>query len=181
MISLAIIPDLFQSSIIVPILKKATLDPNIPTNYRPIAISSIHTKLVEYSLMPEDTASENQFGFRKDRGTSCAISLLNDTAAYTKTRGSPLYVCSLDAEKCFDSIWHSGLFYKLINTMPDIQWLFLYNWYSNSYVHVRWGNKLSNRFKITKGMKQGSILSPQMFNKFINDILTKLKSMDPGV
>ena len=43
MISLAIIPDLFQSSIIVPILKKATLDPNIPTNYRPIAISSIHT------------------------------------------------------------------------------------------------------------------------------------------
>ena len=181
MISLAIIPDLFQNSIIVPILKKTTLDPNIPTNYRPIAISSIHTKLVEYSLMPEDTASENQFGFRKDRGTACAISLLNDTAAYTKTRGSPLYVCSLDAEKCFDSIWHSGLFYKLINTMPDIQWLFLYNWYNNSYVQVRWGNKLSNRFKITKGMKQGSILSPQMFNKFINDLLTKLKSMDTGV
>merc|ERR1711888_234845 len=45
---------------------------------------------------------------------------LNDTAAFTKTRGSPLYVCCLDAEKCFDSIWHSGLFYKLINTMPDI-------------------------------------------------------------
>ena len=181
MISLAIIPDLFQSSIIVPILKKATLDPNIPTNYRPIAISSIHTKLVEYSLMPQDTASENQFGFRKDRGTSCAISLLNDTAAYTKTRGSPLYVCSLDAEKCFDSIWHSGLFYKLINIIPDVQWLFLYNWYNNSYVQVRWDNKLSNSFKITKGMKQGSILSPQMFNKFINDLLTKLKSMDTGV
>ena len=68
MISFAIIPDLFQSSIIVPILKKATLDPNIPTNYRPIAISSIHTKLVEYSLMPVDTASENQFGFKKDCG-----------------------------------------------------------------------------------------------------------------
>ena len=30
-------------------------------------------------------------------------------------------------------------------------------------------------------MKQGSILSPQMFNKFINDLLTKLKSMDTGV
>ena len=46
---------------------------------------------------------------------------------------------------------------------------------------MRWGNKLSNKFKITKGMKQGSILSPQMFNKFINDLLTKLKSMDTGV
>ena len=30
-------------------------------------------------------------------------------------------------------------------------------------------------------MKQGSILSPQMFNKFINDLLTKLKSMNTGV
>ena len=30
-------------------------------------------------------------------------------------------------------------------------------------------------------MKQGSILSPQMFDKFINDLLTKLKSMDTGV
>ena len=70
---------------------------------------------------------------------------------------------------------------KLINIIPDVQWLFLYNWYSNSYVQVRWDNKLSNSFKITKGMKQGSILSPQMLNKFINDLLTKLKSMDTGV
>ena len=30
-------------------------------------------------------------------------------------------------------------------------------------------------------MKQGSILSPQMFNKFINDLLIKLKSMSTGV
>ena len=72
MISLAIIPDIFQNSLIVPIIKKATLDPNVPNNYRPIAISSIHTKLVEYSLMPEDIASENQFSFRKNCGTSCA-------------------------------------------------------------------------------------------------------------
>ena len=50
--------------------KKSTLDPNIPTNYRPITHSSIHTKLVEYNLMPEDTVNENQFGFRKGRGTT---------------------------------------------------------------------------------------------------------------
>ena len=42
---MAIIPDPFQNSIIVQILKKATLDPNILTNYRPIAISSIHPNL----------------------------------------------------------------------------------------------------------------------------------------
>ena len=74
--------------------------------------------------MPEDTANENQFGFKKGRGTAFAISLLNDTAAYTKSHGTPLYVCSLDAEKGFDSIWYPGLFYKLINTIPNTHWLF---------------------------------------------------------
>ena len=111
----------------MPILKNSTLEPNIPNNYRPISLSSVHTKLVEYNLMPEDTDSENLFAFRKGRGTTFATSLLNDTAAYTKARGSPLYVCSLDAEKCFDSIWHPGLFYKLIDIIPNAHWLFLYN------------------------------------------------------
>ena len=106
MISLAIIPDIFQNCIIVPILKKATLDSNVPTNYRPIALSSIHTKLVEYLIMPVDQANKSQFGFRKGRGTLFATSLMNDIASYTIAKGSSLYVCSLDAEKCFDSIWH---------------------------------------------------------------------------
>ena len=82
----------------MPILKNATFDPNIPINYRPIALSSIHTKLVEEALMPEDKASGNQFGFRKGRGTMFATSLLNDISAYTMAHGLPLYVCSLNAE-----------------------------------------------------------------------------------
>ena len=131
--------------------------------------------------MPEDTVSECQFGFRKGRGTMFATSLLNDAAAYSNSHGSALYVCSLDAEKCFDSIWHSGLFYKLMNIIPDLQWLFLYNWYTNSYGQVRWMSQLSDGFKITKGMKQGSILSPRIFNIFINDLLIHLKSLNHGI
>ena len=83
-ITSAVIPDLFKNSIIIPILKKPTLDPDNPTNYRPISLSSIHTKLIENTLLPEDTVSGCQFGFRKGRGTMFATSLLNDLAAYTK-------------------------------------------------------------------------------------------------
>ena len=39
--------------------------------------------------------------------------LLNDVMCYCNHTNSPFYVCSLDADKCFDSIWHPALFYKL--------------------------------------------------------------------
>ena len=130
--------------------------------------------------MPAHNANKHQFGFRKGRGTLFATSLLNDIASYSIEHGSALFVCSLDAEKCFDSIWHAGLFYKLMGVIPDTHWLFMYNWYSNSYAQVRWGNKLSNIFNVRKGMKQGSILSPRLFNIFINDLLIKLQSEKSG-
>ena len=64
-ITTSTVPDIFAVGIIVPILKKATLCPNDPNNYRPITLSSVHSKIVELSLIPQDTAAETQFGFRK--------------------------------------------------------------------------------------------------------------------
>ena len=46
-LSRACVPTLFTTGLIVPILKKSTLNPNIAHNYRPITLSSIHTKMVE--------------------------------------------------------------------------------------------------------------------------------------
>ena len=68
-----------------------------------------------------------------------------------------------------------------MHIIPDAQWLVLHNWYAESYAQVRWENKLSIQFHITKVMKQGSILSPLLFNIFINDLLLKLKPMNSGV
>ena len=40
-ISLAIIPEIFQNRLIVPIIKNATIDPMIPNNYRPIGLLAV--------------------------------------------------------------------------------------------------------------------------------------------
>ena len=114
MISTSTVPDIFEVGIIVPIIKKATLCSNDPSNYRPITLSSVHSKIVERSLLPEDTAADTQFGFRKGRGTTTAVSLAHDAVKYMNNNGSTVYVCSLDAHKCFDSIRHNRLFHKLI-------------------------------------------------------------------
>ena len=63
--------------------------------------------------MPTPVISRNQLGFRADRGASFGISFLHDIVEVFKQDKSPVFVCSLDAQKCFDSIWHDGLFISL--------------------------------------------------------------------
>ena len=63
--------------------------------------------------MPDETADLTQFGFRKVRGTTTADSLAHNIVKYMNNIDTPDYICSLEAEKCFDSIWHDGLFHKV--------------------------------------------------------------------
>ena len=42
-----IVPTVLQTGVIVPILKKPTLNPNDPANFRPITVCSIYSKVIE--------------------------------------------------------------------------------------------------------------------------------------
>ena len=121
-----VVPDVFLVGIIVPILKKSTLNPDAAENYRPIMLSSVHAKLVELFMIPEDNVSDVQLGFRKKRSSSFGCAFLHDLASYYSSKHSPLYICALDAQKCFDSVWHDGLLFKLLDVLPISYWMQLF-------------------------------------------------------
>ena len=125
------IPTIFNFGVIIPILKKATLDPNVLDSYCPITLSSTCAKISEEFLIPDDNVSRDQYGFRAGRDTSMACNLIHDIMAHFKQQDSLLFVSSLDAAKCFDRVWHDGLFYKFTGKISKCFWLFLHTWYKN--------------------------------------------------
>ena len=177
------VPDVLQIGIIVPILKKSTLPSNDYNNFRPINLSTVHAKLVELIILPMVNLDigGNQYGYQTGKGTEFCCALLNDSVAYFNEDGSAVYMCTLDAVKCFDNMWHEGLFYKLMSRMSIIYWRLLFNWYKSMRATIRLNNEFSQFLNITKGTRQGSVLSPHLFNVFIDDLMRDLEGCPYGL
>ena len=76
---------------------------------------------------------------------------------------------------------HSALLYKLRDKIPTNQWLIMYRWYSRLKASVRMNGAYSNMFNITRGTRQGSVLSPRFFCIFLDSLLVDLECSNAGV
>ena len=49
-------------------------------------------------------------------------------------------------------------------------------WYSHLQCAVLWKGVLGNIFNITRGVRQGGVLSPFLFSIYMNELIRKLRS-----
>ena len=174
-------PIQWSKSIIVPIFKKG--DTNNPDNYRGVALTSIVSKvytgilnrrLVQWAEL-EKKIVEEQAGFRANYSTIDHIFTLYSLVEKFLSRHSKLYVAFIDFRKAFDSVDRDLLWYvmrkvgvhgKLYRALRGI--------YNTVTACVRDKGNYSKYFPCPKGVKQGCLLSPQMFCFFINELATEV-------
>ena len=108
-----------------------------------------------------------QAGFKKGRGTRDQIA--NICWIIEKARGfqKNIYFCFIDYAKAFDCVDHNKL-WKIPKEMgiPDHLTCLLRNMYSGQEATVRTGHGTTDWFQIGKGIRQGCILSPYLFNLY---------------
>ena len=87
----------------------------------------------------------------------------------------------IDASKAFDRVHHFKLFNKLkLRGVPSSLVRILAYWYANQSMRVRWGNILSTPFNVGNGVRQGGILSPALFNIYMDDLSRQLGGCSTG-
>ena len=113
-----------------------------------------------------------QAGFRKGRGTRDQIVNIRWNLEKAGEFQKNIYFCVIDYAKTFDCVDHNKL-WKILKEMgmPDHLTCLLRNLYAGQEATVRTGHKTMDWFQIWKGVRQGYILSPWLFNLYAEYIM----------
>ncbi|MBJ5505526.1 reverse transcriptase family protein, partial [Salmonella enterica subsp. enterica serovar Derby] len=158
-------------------------DPAIPSNYRPIALTSCLCKLLErmvnarlmWFLETNKILSPHQCGFRRHRSSIDHLLRLETSIREAFVRRQHLVSVFFDLEKAYDRAWRYGILRDLHGcglrgNLP----LFIEGFLQNRRFRVRVGSTLSSYFPQEEGVPQGSVLSVTLFILRINDIFRQL-------
>ncbi len=171
-------PTKWTESILLPLPKKGNI--RKCENNRTISLISHPSKVLLYVLLNrikpkvKEILEDTQAGFQEGRSTTEQICNLRILSEKYMAHQKPLYHNFIDFRKAFDRVWHKALFLimrkcnissTITNTLKSL--------YEHAKNLVLVGDKPSKWFLSKVGVRQGCVLSPYLFNVFLEFIMTE--------
>ena len=128
------------------------------------------------NIKPE--IGKEQCGFMKDTGTRNAIFTLRMICERSIEMQKDIYLCFIDYTKAFDKVKHVQLLDMLQDLDIDGKDIrLLRNLYWEQTAGIRIEDKISTYTQIKRGVRQGCVLSPDLFNLYSEQILREIKDL----
>ncbi len=174
------VPKSFKSSLIRPLIKKPSLDPNILKNYRPVSnlpfLSKILEKIVDSRLENHLTMhrlhEEHHSAYRKFHSTETALLKVQNDILSSLDQNDITMLVMLDLSAAFDTIDHGTLLSRLEThfgiTSKPLEWIKSY--LSDRKQTVTINGKLSQPIQINYSVPQGSVLGPKFFTMYTKPV-----------
>ena len=176
----------FQQGIVPKELKRANIipihkgnDPTIFSNYRPISLLPVFSKILERLLYnrlfnffnSNNIQGDSQYGFRRGFSTEMALADTLNRITCELDEGNSVIGLFLDLKKAFDTVNFVILLRKLeFYGVRGIALDLLRNYLSHRCQRVSLNGHLSVTEVCSCGVPQGSILGPLLFLVYINDL-----------
>lgn len=172
------VPDQWKTQIIIPILKpgKHSDDPN---GFRPIALSSVLAKLMEHLIKnrlefiieSRNLLPSHQFGFRKGFGTMDSIGVLVSDIRASFSKNESVVAAFLDISAAYDNVLLPILRQKLQEMGIPVKMVqCIFSMLMSRSLILRVPGEDFDVRRTWKGLPQGYVLSPLLYNLYTADI-----------
>ena len=166
------------------------MDPRNADDHRPITCGNVLAKvlglvmsrrLMHWALaQPQPLISPSQVGFMQHKGAEDHVFSLLELAKSRWRANTPMYALFIDLKKAYDMVHPKALWAVLRHMgVPDVIVNLLEDWSTKRITTMTRNGVASEPWHMSMGVGQGDVLSPLLFNFFIES-LGRYVSSRPG-